>query len=286
MKKFIILSIVLLEVISALAQSCLPNGYNFGSQEAIDNFHTNFPNCTEIEGNVDIFSIGSHVTNLNGLSGVTRIGGWLQIYDNPDLASLAGLEDLKSIGDHLVIDNNDLLTNLTGLDSLTSIGTFISITKNESLTSLSGLGKIQAGSISMIYIYYNFSLSSCDVEAICNYLAIPSAPDGIYSNAPGCNERQEIINSCNSGLDNEIIPDFFLTLYPDPCSTSLTVRLPGNSNFRNTTFAIYNVNSQQVISQRLTEPQTVVDISTLPCGLYFVRVSNDGTVMTGKFVRQ
>ena len=39
---------------TAFSQSCLPEGITFTTQAHIDNFQTNYPNCTEIEGNVTI----------------------------------------------------------------------------------------------------------------------------------------------------------------------------------------------------------------------------------------
>ena len=32
------------------SQGCLPEGITFTTQEQIDNFQTNYPGCTEIEG--------------------------------------------------------------------------------------------------------------------------------------------------------------------------------------------------------------------------------------------
>ena len=47
------------------SQSCLPERITFTIQAQIDNFQTNYPNCTEIEGVVTIS--GNDITNLNGL---------------------------------------------------------------------------------------------------------------------------------------------------------------------------------------------------------------------------
>ena len=60
-------------------QACLPDGITFSTQEQIDNFQTNYPNCSEIEGSVAIS--GDDITNLNGLNVLTSIGGDLMIGD-------------------------------------------------------------------------------------------------------------------------------------------------------------------------------------------------------------
>ena len=60
---------------SLLAQPCLPEGIIFTTQEQIDNFQTNHPNCTEIEGGIQI--TGNDITNLDGLNVITAIGEYL-----------------------------------------------------------------------------------------------------------------------------------------------------------------------------------------------------------------
>jgi hypothetical protein len=96
MKKFSFIIALLLALISpGFSQGCLPDGILFSSQAAIDNFQTNYPDCTEIQGNVAID--GEDITNLNGLNGIISIGGQLRIENNPLLIDLTGLENLTSI---------------------------------------------------------------------------------------------------------------------------------------------------------------------------------------------
>ena len=65
----------LLITINLFSQPCLPQGITFTTQEQIDNFQTNHPNCTEIEGGVKIE--GNDITNLDGLNVITSIGEYL-----------------------------------------------------------------------------------------------------------------------------------------------------------------------------------------------------------------
>lgn len=57
------------------SQACLPQGITFSTQEQIDNFQTNYPDCTEIEG--DVIIEGDEITNLDGLNVLNLIGGFL-----------------------------------------------------------------------------------------------------------------------------------------------------------------------------------------------------------------
>ncbi len=110
------------------------------------------------------------------------------------LTSLTGLENLTSIEGNLSIgvesfwvSGNHSLTSLTGLTNLVSIGGNLGISDNIVLPSLSGLDNIEARSINCITITNNNSLSTCEVQSVCDYLANPSAEVSIQENAPGCN---------------------------------------------------------------------------------------------------
>ncbi len=123
---------------SVLSQSCLPDGIMFYSQESIDNFQTNYPNCTEIEGNVWIAF--ENITNVDGLSVLTSIGGHLELwnYENDTSLNLSGFINLTSIGGDLNFYSTPLLS-LSGFDNLNSIGRDLNIYECYDLTSLSGL---------------------------------------------------------------------------------------------------------------------------------------------------
>jgi len=228
MKKLsLIIFVLILCQITVLSQTCLPEGISFTTQAQIDNFQSNNPGCTEIEGYVEIngddinnlngltvltsivgdLTIGSilfgsnpALTNLSGLNNLASIGGGLRIVHNDALTSLSGLNNLASIGGDLAINNNDVLTSLSGVSSVTSIGGNLGIGSNDALTSLAGLDNIVASSIDDLTIKSNPSLSTCDVQSICNYLVSPNGTVEIYENATGCNNPPEIATSCGITL--------------------------------------------------------------------------------------
>ena len=120
-------SLFTLHAVAQWGSSCLPEGITFETQAQIDSFQTNYPNCTEIEGSVNI--LGDSITNLNGLNVLTSIKGDLYIYypwesnqgSNRNLTSLEGLENILSIGGSVTL-YRPALTNLVGLDNLSDIG--------------------------------------------------------------------------------------------------------------------------------------------------------------------
>jgi hypothetical protein len=129
-----------------------------------------------------------------GLEGVTSIESI--VISGNNLTSLAGLEGMSSIEGQLLIQANPALTSLAGLDNLNYIRGELSILWNESLTSLAGLNIINSDSIDHLRICDNYSLSSCEVQSICNYLANPGGVVTIYNNAPGCNNPSEVASLC------------------------------------------------------------------------------------------
>jgi hypothetical protein len=227
-----------------------------------------------------------YLINLTGLEGLNSIGGDLNIMGNSGLNSLMGLENLTVIGGSLAIHGNDILISLTGLESLNVIGGELSIGNNTFLSSLSGLDSIEAGSITDIVIIENTALTTCNVQSICDYIASPNGSIEIHDNAVGCNNQIEVETACGVGLEENRQSEHLVRIYPNPSSTSITLELPNTKSVYNTTLTIYNVNFQQAISLRITEITTEVDISTLSCGVYFVRLTNDSTVQFGKFVKQ
>ena len=131
MKKLIFLMITFFicqhSVFSQIGCSCLPEGIMFTTQEQIDSFRINYPGCIEIEGDLIVsdYCTGS-INNLNGLSGLTSIGGDLWIYWTDVLINLDGLQGINTIGGSLLIGyqggNMGVtigLINLSGLDNLT-----------------------------------------------------------------------------------------------------------------------------------------------------------------------
>jgi hypothetical protein len=198
MRKFSILFVLMIFVINfSVSQSCLPEGIVLDNQEDIDNFQVNYPGCTGIDGSVIISSAA--ITNLNGLAVINHIGGFLEI-EVSSLHDMAGLESLVAIGDDLIISGNDLLESLDGLENLTSIGDRLEINNNYSLTSLSGLSSLAFNSVKDLYLHDNLSLSTCNEQFICDFLANSPGSINIYNNSSGCNNPAVVAETCGDTI--------------------------------------------------------------------------------------
>ena len=181
MRSVVLILICLLLQVTVLSQSCLPEGIYFTTQAQIDNFQTNHPSCTEIEGDVVIG--GEDIANLNGLSVLTSIGGGLVIRWNPALTNLTGLDNVTSIGGYLWIGYNPL-TNLTGLEGLTSIGGEVFISNSSALTSLTGLDNVTSIG-GYLKIFANYALTNLtgleSLSSIGGYLEISNNRESLTS---------------------------------------------------------------------------------------------------------
>jgi len=305
MKKLLLSLIGLFLWYTGSSQACLPQGITFSTQNQIDNFHTNYPNCTIIFGNVTIS--GANITNLNGLNGLTAIdanftitndsvlpnlsgldsltyiGGALEINWNHNLSSLTGLNKITEIGGYLDITGNNNLTSLTALHNLASINGYLQVDLNNVLDNLTGLDNINDKSITTLKIYNNDSLSNCTAHSVCFYF-LTGRNVQIYNNKTGCNSPDEVVDECFQLNVENITDDKAFSIYPNPATDKITVEQPGLTQSGNLT--IVNIDGLELITRQITEPKTHLDISNLPSGVYFVRLTNDKTVEVGKFVKQ
>jgi len=251
-------------------------------------------NLTTIDGNIFIASnIG--LTSLTGLENITSIQGrltigghdWYSHHNN--LTSLSGLDNVTSIGGNLTIGQSHLLTSLTGLDNLTSIGGHLGISQVISLTSLTGLDNLTSIG-GDLWIVTNPSLSTCEIESICAYLASPNGEIEIHDNAIGCNSPEEVQDSCtaNSVSVDEVYILEGCSISPNPLSstTTLTYTIDEPSTV---TITIFNPQGQLIeqIEQEQHKGEQKVEWNAegLPAGMYYFRIQAGDKVGGGKMVK-
>ncbi|MBE0640174.1 MAG: T9SS type A sorting domain-containing protein [Bacteroidales bacterium] len=264
------------------------------------------PNLSNLNGLNNLEVIGGYLyiientslTSLTGLEGLVSVGDWLQILHNDLLPNLLGLNNLQTIGGKLAIVHNDGIINLeglgnlssiggdfaiafspallslTGLNSLTTIGGILGFQQNPLITSLAGLENISANSVTDLKIYINASLSTCDVQSICEYLASPGGTIEIHDNAPGCNSPEEVIDACLIQVE-EVSGETGLLIIPNPASDWITISTEEGIVIRQVTLT--NRLGQEVCTGL---PETNrLDVSGLSPGMYVLSVlTNRGEV--------
>lgn len=186
-----ILTMFFLIYCTTLMQSqCPPSYTDISTQEEVDLFLINYPNCTELPGSLligglfdDVYQINNldgfsnlvsiggnleilgtrNLLNLEGLNNLTSVQGSIEIRTNEDFLNLQGLNNLSNVGGVFIIGQNDNLINLEGLDNLTSTGA-LSIVQNPILISLDGLENLTHvnGELSISGLFSSSSLSNID----------------------------------------------------------------------------------------------------------------------------
>jgi len=206
--------------------------FTINNNHSLNNL-TGLDSVTLIGGDI-YFRGNSALADLTGLNNLTSIGGSFDIIENDTLSSFFGLDALTSVGGQFLLSNNHSLTTLASLENLSSIGGKLFIGSNHALTSLEGLDNIDAGTIDNLYIAGNYSLSTCEVKSICEYLAAPGGNINIALNADGCMSRQEVREACSTCLPEGITfttqtqIDSFQINFPNCTNILGSVRLEGD----------------------------------------------------------
>lgn len=248
---------------------------------------TGLEGLTTIADYLDI-AFNNTLPDLTGLNNITSIGGYLDIHNSDAIMQLTGLENLTSIGGNMYIRNNANFNNLSALSELTIIDGEFRVSGNPMLTSLSGLNNIEANSISDLYLHDNTSLSTCEIESVCNYLAAPNGAIYIVNNATGCATQEEVEEACWSSVDYIGCNDV-LTISPNPTSGATHLRYTiyeqGFTIFK--LFQISGIKIKQIINE-VKIPGTYemeIDLSDLPKGLYFCILKTNEGIQTKKIIK-
>lgn len=123
------------------SQGCLPDGILFQNQSQIDNFKSDYPVCDTIIGSIGI--MGEDVYNLDSLSQIKYVQGYISIQQCPNLSNLNGLRNMEGIGDSFYIEYCNSLSDLLGLEELKSVGGDFMLWDNYHIKNLIGLGNLK-----------------------------------------------------------------------------------------------------------------------------------------------
>lgn len=146
MKNFLLFTVI---AFTLAAKAQCPNGeLDFTTQAQVDNFIIQYPNCTAIDGDIQVS--GNNITNLEGLSNIVSISGALEIRNANNLDNLDGLENLVSVGTDLIIRSNADLANIEGLSSLTTVGGEFTVRSCAALLSLHGIENLESVGLALI----------------------------------------------------------------------------------------------------------------------------------------
>ena len=128
-------------------------------------------------------------------------------------------------------------------------------------------------------IYNNVSLSSCEVESVCDYLSNPNGIIEIHDNAPGCNSQEEVEEACQADIQ-ENYSQADISIYPNPAQNELYIS--GKDGVR-----INEVNIYNTIGEIVLHKEGIIqylDVSQLQRGMYIIEVINDKSKIRTKLI--
>jgi hypothetical protein len=192
-------------VVEACASpQCPPGDVSFNTQEQVNQFILDYPNCTELPGNLFIGANSgtTNVVNLQPFQNIQAVIGNVTIMNNGPLSSLNGLNNLTTIGGLLHLNGNTSLLNLNALSNLTDVTLNIGIHNHVLLTDISGLqnATINNDGPHGLNITDNTVLSICNLPNICAYLANPADthPRYISNNTGDCATIDAVVEACSA----------------------------------------------------------------------------------------
>jgi hypothetical protein len=126
---------------TSFGQPCFPDGIHLTSQNAINNFATNYPDCTEIEGMLRIS--GMSITNFQGLSQITGLKSSFLI-ESTSATNLEGFHNLATVDSvSIALRNCPQLEDLSALGNSNGNWSMIDLRNLPVLKSLNGFEKIR-----------------------------------------------------------------------------------------------------------------------------------------------
>ncbi|MCB0707529.1 MAG: T9SS type A sorting domain-containing protein [Saprospiraceae bacterium] len=213
MKKILVIITALLFffVHNSVAQGCIPGGIAFYSQEEIDNFHINYPGCTEIEGTLELY--GEEITNLDGLLGIKSIEGDLSI-NYTTITSLKGLDSLHVIGLNFEVAECSALLDFNGLQKLDTIGGAFMIWGNPLITDFAEMESLRYIGVDCDYdwVTYCNGFQVNGNESLINFHGL----ENVTALLGDCEVMDNPSLISFSGLDNIIDIDLAFYIYNNP----------------------------------------------------------------------
>lgn len=110
-------------------------------------------------------------------------------------------------------------------------------------------------------------------------------PDGGNANLTNPNSwATMIIESKAVNINHfEINQNETFKFYPNPANNKINIEGFQDSEFN---LSILNINGQELLKQEIRNRKTQIDISKLPSGIYFIKLTNDETVEVRKIIKE
>lgn len=88
-----------------------------------------------------------------------------------------------------------------------------------------------------------------------------------------------------TGLKTNKLENSFI-VYPNPLSNKITLQLPNDFNYSNSSVEVFDNLGKQVFISREIEQNKVISLEFLPTGLYHLKIKNDDSFKVFKILKQ
>ncbi|MBW6459445.1 MAG: T9SS type A sorting domain-containing protein [Bacteroidales bacterium] len=111
----------------------------------------------------------------------------------------------------------------------------------------------------------------------------PNGSTEIRFNAPGCKNKQEVKDACHIEIEEN--PDKIneVNFFPNPTNSRLFIEF--GSDPLNCHLFITSSSGSKILSQQIENKLTVIDLSNLLPGIYFVIVRDERALLEYKLVK-
>ena len=147
---------------------------------------------------------------------------------------------------------------------------------------------LTAESINELAIYSNTSLSSCEAQSVCEYIASPNGTILIQDNNTGCNTQQEVETACDTvGISNFKIEEG-VSIFPNPASETISIKILSNLQEKNNhTIEIMKLTGETVISHLFDGKTSTISLKGLSSGIYIYTIKTNNEILKrGKLIKQ
>lgn len=250
-------------VIEACEGPACPPGsqISFTTQAQVNQFLVDYPNCTEILGNlfIGLNDATSDITDLSPLRNITHVDGWIAIY-NTSLVTLNGLHNVATVKYDIDIRANANLTDISALEKA-------------SFNPFDGFG---------LTIGNNTALSVCHLDNFCAYLINDASthPRAILNNFGDCANEQAVVEACLVSIDEFDTASF--SMFPNPVTDVLNITYSKSIS----SVEVIDLMGRTVIYSPVQSTDVKINMSTLTAGMYLVRVNVDDQFKVVKVMKQ
>lgn len=86
---------------------------------------------------------------------------------------------------------------------------------------------------------------------------------------------------------SSFVSDYEMNLFPNPTVHSITLTLSNSINFNQLSYEMYDVTGKQIQIGKITNSETVIDVSQLASSIYILKINESGTnVKTFKIIKK